>query len=75
MDTKADYLACLLNFTTEEKVTTKPAAIAYVHCYKKCYGFEAEVAADVTAAAECAKGIEDDSDCKELKEACDEVLF
>ena len=75
MVTKADYLTCLLNFTTEQNVTDKRAAIAYVHCYKKCYGFEAEVAADVTAAAECAKGIDDDSDCKELKDACDEVLF
>jgi hypothetical protein len=75
LDTRADYLTCLLNFTTEQKVTDKRAAIAYVHCYKKCYGFEAEVAADVTAAAECAKGIENDSDCKELQEACDEVLF
>jgi len=65
----------LLKFTTELKVTDKPAAIAYVHCYKKCYGFEAEVAAEVTTAAECAAGTEEDSDCKELKEACDEVLF
>ena len=64
MVTKADYLDCLLNFTTEQRVTDKRAAIAYVHCYKKCYGFEAEVAADVTAAAECAKGIANDSDCK-----------
>jgi len=39
MDNKADYLDCLVKFTTEAKVTTKPAAIAYVDCYKKCYGF------------------------------------
>jgi hypothetical protein len=75
MVTKDDYLACLENFTTEDKVTDKRAAIAYVHCYKKCYGFEAEVAADVTAAAECAAGINNDSDCKTWKTACDTVLF